>query len=218
MQTSDDQPRRIGCLGVLGIVFATAVLSVLLTLWAVNSQLFGSRFTPVSLDSAEHDSLNQKLHAVGLTELAQQADTDFEPEPYTENADARDITLSEREVNALVARQDPRAAERIAIDLAEDLISARLRVPLDPDLPFLGGKVLKASAGVSISYANDTPRVVLRGVSVWGVPVPNAWLGNTKNIDLIDEFSADDGFWSRFADGIDDVEVRDGELYLKLKP
>ena len=33
-------------------------------------------------------------------------------------------------------------------------------------------------------YANGRPVMVLKGVSVWGVPLPNAWLGNLKNIDL----------------------------------
>jgi len=58
--------------------------------------------------------------------------------------------------------------------------------------------------------------VVLQGVSVWGVPMPNAWLGGLKNIDLIEEFGAADGFWSAFADGIDDIRVEDGKLLLQL--
>jgi len=60
------------------------------------------------------------------------------------------------------------------------------------------------------------PVVVLRGVSLMGVPVPNAWLGNLKNVDLVGQFG-DKGFWKGFADGVDDLQVRDGELYIKLR-
>lgn len=216
MDNTDDNQSGIGCLGIVGIVFLTIIVTVLGTVWVINSQVFGNQFTPVVLDEGEQSILGEKLHAIGLGELSSTEDDDLTPQPYSEDADKRDIELSERELNALVAR-NPEAAERIAIDLADDLISARLRVPLDPDFPFLGGKVLKASTGISVSYADGKPKVVLRGASIWGVPIPNAWLGNAKNIDLVDEFGGEDGFWKQFAAGIEHVEVREGKLHLKLK-
>jgi hypothetical protein len=59
--------------------------------------------------------------------------------------------------------------------------------------------------------------VILRGISVMGVPLPNAWLGGLKNIDLIDVFGTDPGFWKSFADGVDAIEVREGNLRFVLK-
>ena len=50
-----------------------------------------------------------------------------------------------------------------------------------------------------------------------GVPLPNAWLGGLKNIDLIQEFGADPGFWKGFADGVAAIEVREGSLRIVLK-
>ncbi len=217
METTDKDSGGIGCLGIVGIVVVTILVTIAVTVWAINSQLFGSRFTPVELNESEQSALASKLSAVGLGELAAPADEDFTPQPYTEDPDKREIALTERELNALVANQNPDAAERVAIDLADDLISARLRVPLDPDFPFLGGKILKASAGVSVSYSGDKPRVVLRGVSVWGVPIPNAWLGNVKNVDLVNEFGTEEGFWKQFSEGVENVEIREGELFLKLR-
>ena len=67
-------------------------------------------------------------------------------------------------------------AERLVIDLADDVASAKLLIDLDPDFPFLGGKTLKVNAGAELAYENSRPIVVLKGVSVWGVPIPNAWL------------------------------------------
>jgi hypothetical protein len=54
-------------------------------------------------------------------------------------------------------------------------------------------------------------------VSVWGVPIPNAWLGGLKNVDLVGEFGGQEGFWKSFADGIEYVQVTDGQVVVKLK-
>ncbi len=50
-----------------------------------------------------------------------------------------------------------------------------------------------------------------------GVPVPNAWLGGIKNVDLISEFGQDEGFWKAFADGVQNIQVVEGDLVIKLK-
>ena len=107
-------------------------------------------------------------------------------------------------------------ADKLAVDLADDLVSARLLVPLDPNFPIMGGKTVRVNAGLSLSYANGKPMAVLRGVSVMGVPVPNAWLGGLKNIDLIEQFGGGDGFWKSFAAGIDQLSVKDGVLNVTL--
>lgn len=44
------------------------------------------------------------------------------------------------------------------------------------------------SAGLELRFAAGRPVVALRGVSLWGVPIPNAWLGGIKNLDLVKEF------------------------------
>ena len=56
----------------------------------------------------------------------------------------------------------------------------------------------------------------MKGVSVWGVPIPNAWLGGLKNIDLVKEFGSSEGFWKSFAEGIEDIRVEDGKLLIQL--
>ena len=73
------------------------------------------------------------------------------------------------------------------------------------------------NAGLELKYGAGQPSVILRGVSVMGVPVPNAWLGGLKNVDLVEQFGGDPGFWQAFADGIDAIEIRDGALHMLLK-
>ena len=109
-------------------------------------------------------------------------------------------------------------ADKLAIDLSDNLASARLLIPLDPDFPMFGGKTLKLNAGIEIAFKNERPIVKLRGVSAWGVPVPDAWLGNLKNVDLVNEFGGQQGFWKSFADGIEYIEINEGKINVKLKP
>jgi hypothetical protein len=81
----------------------------------------------------------------------------------------------------------------------------------------MGGRILRVNAGLELGYAQGRPRVILKGVSVMGVPIPNAWLGNLKNVDLIAEFGGTGGVWKAFADGVEALELADGSLVLQLR-
>jgi len=106
----------------------------------------------------------------------------------------------------------------LVIDLSDNLASAKLLFQIDPDFPFFGSKVMRLNMGLELAFAQGRPIVKLRGVSAWGVPLPNAWLGHLKNIDLIKEFGDNNGFWQGFAEGIDYINVSEGQLIVKLKP
>jgi len=72
-------------------------------------------------------------------------------------------------------------------------------------------------SGFGLSFSNDRPVLILKGVSIMGAPIPNAWLGNLKNVDLVNDFGLDSGFWKTFAACVEYVNVQDGMLKLKLK-
>ena len=218
--------RGFSGLQVLGIVGLVVLLTAGATFWLIRTYVYPADFRPVELSEREQTELDDKLIAIGLdpVELLPNAerseplfDSDgrLRPERYVEDADARDIRLSERELNALVA-SSPEFARRFAIDLSDNLASARVLVPLDPDFPVLGGKTLRINAGVELDYRNDRPVVVLRGVSVMGVPIPDAWLGGLRNVDLVQQFGGSGGFWQAFSAGIELLEIEDGQLHLKL--
>lgn len=205
-----------------------AILLTLFTVWLINSILFPSAFKPVTLNDTEQIVLDQKLDQ--FERLQSQADRRasrsrpftstnsdvLTPEAYSETGASREISLSEKELNALLAKNTD-LATRLAIDLSDNLASAKLLVHLDEDFPLLGGNTVKLTAGAELAYATGKPIVRLKGVSVWGVPLPNAWLGGIKNVDLIREFGQQPGFWQAFADGVETVEVKDGQLLIKLR-
>ena len=220
----------LGCLPIFGLLLLTVILTVAVTLWAINSSWLNSKFKPVQLSDSEQTTLSQKLDAIGsfdatarddkplTTEFLTEPDSEqqeLQPEVYSEDQTKRRIELTERELNSLLA-ENTDLAEQIVIDLTNNMASVKLLVDLDPDFPFIGGKTLKVSSGTELSYANNQPSVVMKGVSVWGIPIPNAWLGGLKNIDLIEQFGETDGFWNSFAQGIEDIRVEDGKLLIQL--
>lgn len=229
IQHADPAPQRTGIRGIhiLWIVLATILLTAGVTYWLVRTYIYAKDFEPVELSTTERQTLNAKLKTIGYdpgpdpvpTEQQGGKETDeqwLRPERYSEVGAKREVSFSERELNGLIANNKD-LAKKLAVDLDDDLVSARLLVAMDPDFPILGGKTLRVSAGVELAYRQAKPVVVLKGVSVMGIPIPNAWLGGLKNIDLVSEFGDQQGFWKSFAEGVDDIRVESDHVKVKLK-
>jgi hypothetical protein len=213
---------------VLLIVLLTMVVTIAGTYWILKTYFFTSSFTPVALNKKEEKILQTKLQALGYEpqlsahsmngkESDEIDESGFlKPEQYSEKNARREISFSEREMNALLAKNTD-LAQKLAIDLADNLVSAKLLIPLEEDFPVLGGKTLRFNAGVGMAYQNGRPIIILKGISIMGIPIPNAWLGGLKNIDLVNEFGVDPGFWRSFSEGVEDIQVTDGQINIKLK-
>ncbi|TKB26724.1 arginine N-succinyltransferase [Desulfopila sp. IMCC35006] len=208
---------------VLGMVFISTCIAVVTTLLVIKVYLFPSAFSPVELSPGEARQLAAKIEKLeGFNDASAPQknehgkDGSLIPEKYSEDGATRDINFTERELNALLAKNTD-LAKKLAIDLADNMVSLKLLVPLDPDLPVLGGKTLKIKAGAELAYRDGRPVLKLRGISLMGIPMPNAWLGGMKNIDLIKEYGTQEGFWKTFADGVDSIHVVEGRLKVRLK-
>jgi len=228
-QTQTEQTHGSSGLKIFFIILVTIVLTAALTFWIVRSYIFPAEFKPVQLSASEEQVLEAKLqrldtlqtHGTRGSVKARQRNNDaqgefLEPEAYSEVGASRTINLTERELNGILAKNTD-MAKKLAIDLSEDLMSAKLLVPVDEDFPVMGGQILKVRAGMELAYRNDRPVVILKGVSVMGVPIPNAWLGGMKNIDLVKYYGNESGFWSAFAGGVKDISIKDGSVTLLLK-
>lgn len=209
---------------VLGIVLVTIAGTTVGTTWLVSTYLFPRDFEPVTLSAAEGKTLERKLRTLGFQPERRtappgsppKASGPLTPEPYRETDANREVTLSERELNALLAKNTD-LAQRLVIDLSDNLVSGKLLVPLEDDLPVLGGQILRVHVGLEVAFIGDRPVVALKGVSLMGVPLPNAWLGGLKNVDLVKEFGAEPGLWKAFSDGVESLRVEEGQLKLRLK-
>jgi len=227
--------KRFGCLQVLGLIAIAVIISAGATILVFKTYFFPSDFKPVNLNSKEEKVLAEKLEnldsIIGAGVSSHRNDDSpnksskidrfdssakIEPEPYSEKGIKREIIFTERELNGLLANNTD-LAKKLAIDLSDDLISAKLILPVDEDLPIIGGKVLRLRSGMVFSYGKGKPVVILKGITIMGVPIPNAWLGGIKNIDLVEKFGTDKGFWKTFSDGVEDIRIEEGLLKIKLK-
>lgn len=216
---------RVGCLNLFIIIAASTIIATGISVWAVFTFIFPDEFKPVRLSSIEKQELNAKLKQVKFFQISQNVtkdqqrmdeNTPIEPGPYKENALSREFILTEREINALFMKNSE-LGKRLAVDLSEDLTSAKLLLPINEDIPFIGGKMLKVTAGLELACAEGRPIVVLKGVSIWGIPLPGSWLGNLKNVDLIKKYGDEGGFWETFSAGIEAIKVGEGSLCIRLK-
>lgn len=203
------------------------VLLILAALWAGFwgvIHLQSGEPEAVTLDVEEQAELEAKLQALGPRDAEPRPDQapgdpiidlDAEAEPlvpelYEERAEARSVRFSERELNALIA-QDPDLAGRVAMRLTPGQVSTRVRIDVPADIPLLGGRVLNVRSGVRFETEDGRVHARLVGVSVAGIPLPDAWLGGLKDEDLLvlEPFQ-------QLRAGIESIEVRDGELVLEL--
>lgn len=210
------------------IVFVAIAATIIVTLFIIQSFLYPQPFTPVTLTPQEQEKLEVKLHQLDspVTNRARGKENNLPekineppgitPEAYTEDPASRTVVFNEKELNSLLAN-NTNLARQVAIDLAKDLVSIKMLVPVNPDFPILGGKTLKIRAGAELAYRQNRPIIIFRGISLMGVPLPKAWLGGMKNIDLIEEFGTEEGFWQGFADGVESLQVNEGNLKIVLR-
>lgn len=207
-------PQRNGW-RTFGIIVITVAVTLGAGYWAASNYLFPSGFKPVVLSEQNRRQLDRKLERLGGAAQAGKWKTP-QPEAYTETDASREVEFSEKELNALLARNTD-LAHRLAIDLSENLASAVLLVDMPPDFPVLGGKTIKVTGGMELRLVDGKPSAVLKGISVWGVPLPNAWLGNMKNVDLFRQSGGEGGFWQTLGDGIESIRVEEGKMRIRLR-
>ena len=206
---------------ILKVGFVILCVAFLLVAIWIKRNVYASKFTPVALSQKEQKVLDSKLALLRdndpvTGEKRRLPGKPLIPEPYTEEGAKREIRLSERELNGLIANT-PEMAERVAIDLSDDLVSVKLVLPVDEEVPLLGGKTLKIHMGLNVSYEGSNPIIALKGVSLGGIPLPNAWLGSLKNVNLLEQFGTDDGFWKIFSAGVRTIKIRQRHLQIRLK-
>ena len=228
---SKTNSKRFSSLQVIGLIVVAVIITAGVTILIFKTYFFPSEFKPVTLNPHEEqvltakleklDSMGDNLSRKDISDKRTKPDRldpdgTLKPEPYSEKNIKREINFTERELNALLAKNTD-LARKLAINLSDDLVSAKLLLPVDEDFPVLGGKTLRVKTGVAFAYDKGKPVVMLKGITIMGVPMPNAWLGGIKNIDLVKEFGAEKGFWKTFSDGVENIKVEEGLLKIKLK-
>jgi len=180
----------------------------------------GNAFSPVELSQNEQREIDGKLELAGGdavfsgTEVLEPNDKPI----VLREEDRRTIIFTEREINGLL-HHNTDLAEKLYIDLKQNALVAKVIYPFQEDTPVVGGKTLRLNITMKVFLdENRELQVALDDVSVGGIPLPNAWLFDLKDKNLIDLDSGPEGtgILQRIADGISDFKVENGQIRIKL--
>lgn len=186
---------------VIGVLILLLIVAAATALW-----WWARPIQATVLTTVEQQVLEQKLEAVESGTTNAPAEAPYEP-------GAKVIVLTEREINGLLEMNG--LGDQVKIDFRTDAIHAHIRTDLDPSIPVIGGKTLRAKARVLVMNEKGLPSVMLDDLTIWGVSIPNAWLADLKGQNLI-EFAADEIGHNAIADGIDNLRITPGQITLNL--
>ncbi len=193
--------RKISPLVIVLVVFAMIVLG-LVGLWWWNNR----PIQPVLLSAQEKVVVEAKM------DVLQSPATPAEP---TYEKGSKEIILTERELNGLL-NENTALGKSVKFQLATNAILARVDTDLDPDLPILGGRRLKAHARFLVSEVPGHASFILDDVTVWGISLPNDWLAGLKGRDLLGEVLAGGRTTSGKFPGVEEFKVEAGQLKIRL--
>lgn len=164
---------------------------------------------------------NRPIQATILSEKEKQARTEklaaLQEEPQTPAESTytpgeKEIVLTERELNGLI-HENTSLGEQLKLEFTQNSIHARISADIPEDFPIMPGKKLKGKARFLISEQNNSPSLVLDDLTLWGISLPNDWIGGLKGQNLLSQVLAPEG--GSLA-GIEKISVSDGKLIIKL--
>lgn len=180
------------------VLIGLAVLALVLggLWWWLNRPI-----QPVQLSMQEKAAVEAKVEAIQ------------QPAEPTYEKGSKEIILTERELNGLLNERTT-FGRSVSFQLATNAIHARVETDLDPDLPVVGGRRLKARARFLVSEVPGEASFILDDLTVWGISLPNDWLAGLKGRDLLGEILGG-GKNGRVA-GVEEFKVESGRLIIRL--
>lgn len=206
---------------IFGAMMLTACLTAAGLFWWYRHNFDARPMQPVALSAAEKAALDSKLAVFGdppvlpvqvmMTGMPAAATAPL-PAPVLQAApgeENRTVVLTEREVNAYLAAQN--LGENVQVSFGEGRLIAGLLVEIPPDFPLMAGQKVRVrlTFGTGLSPQHKFS-FVFNDLSVGGISLPNAWLGDLKGVDMVAENLEKDPALQRFLAGIKSVEIHPG--------
>lgn len=197
---------------VLAVILVCCGLTAAATAWWVKRNVYASPLHPVSLTQAEQKVFDEKIGVLtGASEAPKDGKT---PEQRAAEA-KRTLVVTDKEINAFLAKQG--IGEQVKVELTDGNIEATALVPVDKDVPLFGGKILRLKLALTGKMGEDQkPAFRVTDISLGGVPLPNAWLGDLKGVNLLASNVESDPVVKRFLAGIREFEIKGGSIRVLL--
>lgn len=209
---------------IVGAVFLTAGLAIGGTIWWVKHNFDPAPMKPVTLTEKEQQVFDSKLTAFvdpprAALPANMPADTPqapvTPPRPAEPGAENRTLIITEREVNAYLAKQN--LGEHVSVSFSQGQLVAGIIVSAPPDFPFLAGQKVRVRLTFGTGFSPQQKlSFVMDDLSVGGISLPNAWLGDLKGVDLIAKNLEKDPAIQRFLAGIQELDIQPGSLRVVL--
>lgn len=205
-----------GCGGIIALLLVI-IAAVAITLWWSQRPI-----KPVVLSDQEKVAVEGKLER--LSTAAEESDNaaapvvaESKPEPdRTYVPGSRVLQLTEREINGLL-NQNTDLGKSVRLEFARNAINAYLVVPIPEDAPLLGGKMFRARGRFRMSFADgEAPYAVLEDVTVYGLSLPQAWLGGLKGKNLISQ-AVGEHEGKPLLNGVKSLRIEPGVLLLEVE-
>lgn len=190
------RPRRKKLPLIILAVLGAGALAAGAAIWWVNRPIQAT-----VLSTPEKAALEEKLAVVEQS----QADPTYTP-------GEKEIALTERELNGLLHENTP-FGDQLKLELASGAVHARISADIPQDSPFLAGKKLKGKARFLIEDASGAPALILEDLTIWGISLPNAWLGDLKGENMLGTLLSSG---SSGIAGLEDIRVENRSLIIKL--
>lgn len=210
-------PKRKRSFWKIAFFVLLALVLILVALWWWHNR----PIKPVQLSAQEKVVVEEKLQRVQPAALRDDRGADS---PVVSAAEAETATdteyqkgkkefiITERELNGLL-NEHTKLGDSLRFELYDGEVRARAATKLDEDFPIIGGKTLKMRARFFAETTNGVPSLVLDDLTVWGVSLPNDWIGGLKGQNILGEVLGTGDNIS----GVEHLEVQRGQLWIKLK-
>jgi hypothetical protein len=200
----------IVCCVVLGLCGITAAA----TAWWVKRNVYAANFKPVMLTQQEQTVFDQKVEQI-KTALPVETASHTPAAPVDPDVAKRTLSVTEKEINAYIAQQG--LGEQLKVRLTDGIAVAEVIAPVDPGVAFIGGKTFRIQIALAAGMKPDDKFALsIADVSIGGVPIPNAWLGDIKGVNMLADSSNTDPVVSRFMAGIKEFEIKSGVVRVLL--
>ncbi|MDP0492480.1 MAG: hypothetical protein Q7Q71_15645 [Verrucomicrobiota bacterium JB023] len=189
---------------ILLTLFILAVIAVGAIFWWLNRPIKAT-----VLAEPEKAVLEEKLARLEEPEGA----TPSEPGTPDYQPGEKLIVLTERELNGLL-HDNTGMGDQLKLELAKDAVHARISADIPEDFPIMSGKKLKGKARFLVKDTSGNPALILEDLTIWGISLPNAWLGDLKGKNLLGELLGKSP--SGGIAGIRNLVVEQDELRIEL--
>ena len=205
--TPEPKPRSSSCL-IRGLIIAAILLAAIgiLVLW------YNRPIKPVVLTEPEMTVVETKIAAMQPPVEEPPAVDPETPAEYVPGA--REIAFTDRELNGLLNKHTA-LGDQVAFQFTPGAVLARIETPLPEDIPIIGGNKLRARAKFAVDTTGPNPALALEDITIWGISIPNDWIGGIKNTNLLGEAFGSEN--SQGIPGVESLTIERGRLLIQLK-